>query len=173
MPLGRSSSVCLTNRIFRSAHCAFRFKQERGACLFLSGKEYEVEELTEESDFRGVDIAFTSAGASTSKAYADTITRHGTVMIDNSSAFRMDKDVPLVVPEVNGADALDRPRNIIGNPNCTTIRMVVALKPIEDLSHIRHVYVWRHIRQLPGQVPQVWRSFRCRRASFAKGGASD
>ena len=62
-------------------------------------------------------------------------------MIDNSSAFRMDADVPLVVPEVNGEDALDRPRNIIGNPNCTTIQMVVALKPIHDLSPIRRVHV--------------------------------
>ncbi len=95
----------------------FGSSRSAGRVYSFRGKEYEVEELTEESDFRGVDIAFTSAGASTSKAYADTITRHGTVMIDNSSAFRMDKDVPLVVPEVNGADALDRPRNIIGNPN--------------------------------------------------------
>ena len=62
-------------------------------------------------------------------------------MIDNSSAFRMDADVPLVVPEVNGADALDAPRRIIGNPNCTTIQMVVALKPIHDLSPIRRVHV--------------------------------
>lgn len=105
------------------------------------GKSYTVEELTENSDFNGIDIAFTSAGASTSKKYADTITRHGTVMIDNSSAFRMDDDVPLVVPEVNASDALVRPRGIIGNPNCTTIQMVVALKPIDDLSHIRSVRV--------------------------------
>lgn len=113
-----------------------------------AGKEYEfrgkkvaVELLSHESDFSGIDIAFTSAGAGTSKEYADVITRHGAVMIDNSSAFRMDSDVPLVVPEVNGADALCRPRNIIGNPNCTTIQMVVALKPIHDLSPIRHVHV--------------------------------
>lgn len=113
-----------------------------------AGKEYEfrgnkikVELLSHNSDFSGVDIAFTSAGASTSKEYAEVITRHGAVMIDNSSAFRMDADVPLVVPEVNGADALDRPRNIIGNPNCTTIQMVVALKPIHDLSPIKRVHV--------------------------------
>ena len=85
--------------------------------------------------------AFTSAGASTSREYADTITRHGALMIDNSSAFRMDPDVPLVVPEVNGDDALDAPRRIIGNPNCTTIQMVVALKPINDLSPITRVHV--------------------------------
>lgn len=100
-----------------------------------------VEELTPESDFSGIDIAFTSAGASTSRQYADVITRHGATMIDNSSAFRMDPDVPLVVPEVNGDDAFDAPRRIIGNPNCTTIQMVVALNPIHRLSPIRRVHV--------------------------------
>lgn len=121
-------------RLFGSARSA-------GRSYTFEGKSYTVEELTEQSDFSGVDIAFTSAGASTSKRFADTITRHGTVMIDNSSAFRMDDDVPLVVPEVNPTDALTRPRNIIGNPNCTTIQMVVALKPIDRLSHIQSVRV--------------------------------
>lgn len=105
------------------------------------GKKVEVELLSHDSDFSGIDIAFTSAGASTSKEYAEVITRQGAVMIDNSSAFRMDPDVPLVVPEVNPEDALDRPRNIIGNPNCTTIQMVVALKPIDNLSPITKVHV--------------------------------
>ena len=76
------------------------------------GRDIEVEELNRDSDFSDVEIAFTSAGASVSREYADIITRHGAVMIDNSSAFRMDPDVPLVVPEVNAADALDRPRGI-------------------------------------------------------------
>ncbi|MDA6987172.1 aspartate-semialdehyde dehydrogenase, partial [Escherichia coli] len=80
------------------------------------------------------------AGAGTSKEYLETITKHGAVMIDNSSAFRMDADVPLVVPEVNAADAKDRPRGVIANPNCTTIQMVVALKAIEQLSHIKTVH---------------------------------
>ncbi len=119
----------------------FGSKRSAGTTRTFRGKEYAIEELTHDSDFSGVDIAFTSAGASTSKEYAATITRHGTLMIDNSSAFRMDSDVPLVVPEVNGADALERPRLIIGNPNCTTIQMVVALKPIEELSHILRVRV--------------------------------
>lgn len=119
----------------------FGSKRSAGSTRTFRGKEYVIEELTHESDFSGIDIAFTSAGASTSKEYAETITRHGTLMIDNSSAFRMDEDVPLVVPEVNGEDALVRPRNIIGNPNCTTIQMVVALKPIDNLSHIRRVRV--------------------------------
>ncbi|MDO4335062.1 MAG: aspartate-semialdehyde dehydrogenase, partial [Bacteroidales bacterium] len=119
----------------------FGSSRSAGSSMEFRGKSYVIEELTPQSDFSGVDIAFTSAGAGTSKQYAELITRHGTVMIDNSSAFRMDSDVPLVVPEVNGADALDRPRNIIGNPNCTTIQMVVALKPIHDLSPIRRVHV--------------------------------
>lgn len=119
----------------------FGSKRSAGSSRTFRGKEYVIEELTHDSDFSGIDIAFTSAGASTSKEFAEVITRHGALMIDNSSAFRMDDDVPLVVPEVNGEDALVRPRNIIGNPNCTTIQMVVALKPIDNLSHIRRVRV--------------------------------
>ena len=119
----------------------FGSERSAGRVYNFRGKDVTVEHLTHDSDFKGVDIAFTSAGASTSKEYADVITRHGTVMIDNSSAFRMDPDVPLVVPEVNPQDAFDRPRNIIGNPNCTTIQMVVALKPINDLSPILNVHV--------------------------------
>lgn len=119
----------------------FGSPRSAGSEYEFRGKKVTVELLSKDSDFSGVDIAFTSAGAGTSKEYADVITRHGAVMIDNSSAFRMDSDVPLVVPEVNGEDALDRPRNIIGNPNCTTIQMVVALKPIHDLSPVRRVHV--------------------------------
>ena len=99
-------------------------------------------QLLEHGDaFKGVDIVFTSAGAGVSKEYAEDITRYGAVMIDNSSAFRMDEDVPLVVPECNAEDALVRPRGVIANPNCTTIMMVVALKAFEKLSHIKRVHV--------------------------------
>ncbi len=107
----------------------------------FKGKKLVVKELKHNDDFKGIDIALTSAGASTSKEFAETITKFGTIMIDNSSAFRMDTDVPLVVPEVNAEDALDCPRNIIANPNCTTIQMVVALKALETLSHIKRVHV--------------------------------
>lgn len=119
----------------------FGSQRSAGKEFYFKDKKIKVELLSENSDFSGIDIAFTSAGASTSKKFADVITRHGTVMIDNSSAFRMDTDVPLVVPEVNPEDALERPRNIIGNPNCTTIQMVVALKPIDNLSPIKRVHV--------------------------------
>jgi aspartate-semialdehyde dehydrogenase len=120
----------------------FGSSRSAGRAYTFRGKDYIVKELTHDPElFRGIDIAFTSAGASTSREYADTITAHGALMIDNSSAFRMDADVPLVVPEVNGDDAFNAPRRIIGNPNCTTIQMVVALKPINDLSPIRRVHV--------------------------------
>jgi aspartate-semialdehyde dehydrogenase len=115
----------------RSAGNVYQFK----------GKQIEVKELKHNDDFKGIDIALVSAGAGISKEYAETITKHGTVMIDNSSAFRMENDIPLVVPEVNAEDAKNMPRRIIANPNCTTIQMVVALKPIEKISHIKRVHI--------------------------------
>lgn len=119
----------------------FGSTRSAGRKYAFRNKQIEVKLLQHNDDFKGVDIAFTSAGAGTSKEFADTITKFGAVIIDNSSAFRMDEDVPLVVPEVNPNDALNRPRNIIANPNCTTIQMVVALKAIEQLSHIKRVHV--------------------------------
>ncbi len=119
----------------------FGSQRSAGRKYTFRGKEVEVKLLQHDDDFRGIDIAFTSAGAGTSKEFADDITRFGTVMIDNSSAFRMDPDVPLVVPEVNAADALVRPRGIIANPNCTTIMMVVVLQPLERLSHIERIHI--------------------------------
>lgn len=120
----------------------FGSERSAGRKYKFRGKEIEVKMLRHEpDDFAGIDIAFTSAGAGVSREYAADITARGALMIDNSSAFRMDEDVPLVVPEVNGDDAFNTPRNIIANPNCTTIQMVVALKPIADLSPITRVHV--------------------------------
>ncbi len=119
----------------------FGSKRSAGRKYTFRGKEIEVKLLQHNDDFKGVDIAFVSAGGGTSLEFAETITKHGAVMIDNSSAFRMYDDVPLVVPEVNAVDALVRPRGIIANPNCTTIQMVVALNAIEKLSHIKKVHV--------------------------------
>ncbi len=119
----------------------FGSERSAGKTYLFKGKEHTVRLLQHDDAFKGVDIAFTSAGASVSRAYAEDITRYGAIMIDNSSAFRMDEDVPLVVPEVNASDVLNRPRNIIANPNCTTIQMVVALQAIEALSHITRVHV--------------------------------
>lgn len=119
----------------------FGSERSAGRKYTFRGKEIEVRLLQHNDDFRGVDFALASAGAGTSREFAETITRHGAVMIDNSSAFRMDADVPLVVPEVNPEDAKRAPRRIVANPNCTTIQMVVALAAIERLSHIRRVHV--------------------------------
>ena len=115
----------------------FGSERSAGRKYTFKGKEYEVKLLQHNDDFKDIDIAFTSAGGSTS----GTITKYGCVMIDNSSAFRMCDDVPLVVPEVNAEDALKRPRGIIANPNCTTIMMVVVLNPIDKLSHIRKIHI--------------------------------
>lgn len=119
----------------------FGSSRSAGRVYTFREKQYTVKELKHNDDFKGIDVAFVSAGAGTSKEFEKTITKHGTVMIDNSSAFRMDADVPLVVPEVNPEDALVRPRGVIANPNCTTIQMVVALNAIEKISHIKRVHV--------------------------------
>ena len=119
----------------------FGSKRSAGKKYTFKGKEYEVKLLQHNDDFKDIDVAFTSAGGGTSKEFADTITKYGAVMIDNSSAFRMCDDVPLVVPECNAEDALNRPRNIIANPNCTTIMMVVVLKPLEAISHIKRIHI--------------------------------
>ncbi len=119
----------------------FGSSRSAGTSYPFKGKKITVKELKHNDDFKDIDIAFVSAGAGISKEFAETITKHGTVMIDNSSAFRMDNDVPLVVPEVNAADAKVRPRNIIANPNCTTIQLVVALKPLNDFSPIQRIHV--------------------------------
>ena len=119
----------------------FGSTRSAGTKYTFKGKEYEVKLLQHNDDFKDVDIAFTSAGGGTSAEFAETITKYGCVMIDNSSQFRMDSDVPLVVPEINPEDALTHPRGIIANPNCTTIMMVVVLNPIEKLSHIKRIHI--------------------------------
>ena len=129
---------CNSLRLFGSSRSA-------GTSYMFNGKPIVVEELTPATSFEGVDIAFASAGASTSRQYAEQITRYGTILIDNSSAFRMEEDVPLVVPEINPEDALqaleEGSRHIIANPNCTTIIMAVVLNAVEPLSHIKRVHV--------------------------------
>lgn len=119
----------------------FGSSRSAGKTYTFKGKEYKVKELVHGDDFKDIQIAFVSAGASISKEFAEDITKFGAVMIDNSSAFRMENDIPLVVPEVNAEDAKIRHRGIIANPNCTTIQMVVALNAIEKLSHIKRVHV--------------------------------
>lgn len=108
-------------------------------CGEVSAGELTVQEMTPES-FEGVDIALFSAGASVSKEMREAVTAAGAVMIDNSSAFRMDEDVPLVVPEVNPEDVTWH-NGVIANPNCSTIQMVVALKPLSEVAPLKRVVV--------------------------------
>lgn len=143
----------------------FGSARSAGNVYDFKGKKLVVKELKHGDDFKDIDIALTSAGASISKEFAETITKHGAIMIDNSSAFRYDNDVPLVVPEVNPEDSKNRPRNIIANPNCSTIQMVVALKPIDNLSKIKRIRVATYqaasgagaqgIAELENQVKEV------------------
>ena len=119
----------------------FGSPRSAGRTYPFRGRELTVRLLQHNDDFRNIDIALVSAGGTASREFAETITRHGALMIDNSSAFRMEADVPLVVPEVNPEDARNAPRRIIATPNCTTIQMVVALAAIERISHIRKVRV--------------------------------
>ncbi len=118
----------------------FGSSRSAGSRYAFNGEQITVKELKDNDDFKGVHIALVSAGGSTSKQFASTITRHGAIMIDNSSAFRMEEDVPLVIPEVNPGDLHSIPRNLVANPNCSTIQMVLCLKPIHDLSPIRRVH---------------------------------
>ncbi|TLU87711.1 MAG: aspartate-semialdehyde dehydrogenase [Chlorobium sp.] len=114
-----------------------------GQSVAFNGKEYIIREPSAEA-FRGVDIALFSAGATASKEWAPVAAAEGAIVIDNSSAFRMDLDVPLVVPEVNPGDifkADGTPESIIANPNCSTIQMVVVLKPLYDHFGIKRVVV--------------------------------
>jgi aspartate-semialdehyde dehydrogenase len=107
----------------------------------FNGKTIKVEKLTKES-FKGIQVALFSAGASRSLEFAPAAAASGAVVVDNSSAFRMDPEIPLVVPEVNPhAVAQYKKRGIIANPNCSTIQMVVALKPIHDAARIKRIVV--------------------------------
>src|SRR5439155_3657212 len=115
-------------------------ERSAGKKLEFRGKSYLVEPLRPEA-FEGVELVFSSTPASISREFSPIAARAGAVVVDNSSAWRMDPDVPLVVPEVN-ADALKRiPKGIVANPNCSTIQMVVALKPLHDLARIKRVVV--------------------------------
>ncbi len=111
-----------------------------GTKLVFGGAEHAVQE-TSEAALQGVDLALFSAGAGPSKTWSPIAAAAGALVVDNSSAFRMDPEVPLVVPEVNLDAASDRPKGIIANPNCSTIQMVVALKPLHDVAGLTRVVV--------------------------------
>lgn len=133
----------------RSAGTKLPFK----GCGNVPAGDLIVEEMTPES-FEGVDIALFSAGASISKKMREAVTNAGCVMIDNSSAFRMDDDVPLVVPEVNPQD-VEWHSGVIANPNCSTIQMVVALQPLYKMSNIKRVVVSTYQAASGGGAPAM------------------
>ena len=116
----------------------FASARSAGSKVEFMGKEYTIEELTESSFDRGIDIALFSAGGSISEKFAPIAASKGCIVIDNSSAWRMDKEVPLVVPEVNPED-IKWNKGIIANPNCSTIQAMVALKPLDDKYKIKRI----------------------------------
>ena len=113
-------------------------KNSAGKIIKFNGKEYKINELNESSFDNNIDFAFFCAGGDISRKYAPIAQSKGTIVIDNSSAFRMDPNVPLVVPEVNPDDLLTH-NNIIANPNCSTIQAVVPLKILDDLYSIKRI----------------------------------
>ncbi len=140
--VGSQMLACLEERKFPIADIKMlASSRSAGKTISFNGNSHVVEELTENS-FEGMDIAFFSAGGSTSKKFAPAAGRSGCVVIDNSKAWRMDKDVPLIVPEVNPhAVAGYKSKMIIANPNCSTIQMVVALAPIHRQAKIKRIVV--------------------------------
>ncbi len=130
--VGREMLVCLEERNFPlSKITLLASTRSAGKKLTFRGEELTIKELTADS-FHGIDIALFSAGGGISKEFAPFAAEAGCVVIDNSSAFRMDPDVPLIVPEINGKDALNPPRNIIANPNCSTIITLMGLAPLHQ-----------------------------------------
>lgn len=122
---------------FGQLYC-FASKKSAGETVTCKGKSYVVEELTEHSFDNDIQIALFSAGGDISKKFAPIAAKNGVIVIDNSSAWRMDPDVPLVVPEVN-PEAIFKHKNIIANPNCSTIQAVVALKPLHETYGIKRI----------------------------------
>ncbi|KNY25438.1 aspartate-semialdehyde dehydrogenase [Pseudobacteroides cellulosolvens] len=116
----------------------FSSARSAGSTITFNGKDYTVEELTETSFDRGIDIALFSAGGSTSEKFSPIAASKGCIVVDNSSAWRMDPTVPLVVPEVNSHDIAWN-KGIIANPNCSTIQAVVALKPLHEKYKIKRI----------------------------------
>ena len=119
----------------------FSSKKSAGSTITFAGKDYTVEELTETAfDGKNIQIALFSAGGATSEKFAPIVASKGIIVVDNSAQWRMDPDVPLIVPEVNPEDILKH-KGIIANPNCSTIIMSLGLKPLHDLSPIKRVVV--------------------------------
>jgi aspartate-semialdehyde dehydrogenase len=138
--VGREMLKVLEQRDFPASEVIpLASSRSAGSVVPFKGEELTVQELDEDS-FHGVDLALFSAGGSVSEKFAPIAARSGCVVVDNSSAWRMDPDVPLVVPEVNAHD-LEKHQGIIANPNCSTIQMVVVLKPLHDVGRIKRLVI--------------------------------
>src|SRR5438876_8933 len=131
----------LTERAFPLRTIKFLASQRSaGKRIEFRGQNYTVEPLQPEA-FAGVDLVLSSTPASLSREFSPIAAKGGAIVVDNSSAWRMDPEVPLVVPEVNSEALRKIPKGIVANPNCSTIQMVVALKPLHDLARIKRVVV--------------------------------
>ncbi|MEK6586029.1 MAG: aspartate-semialdehyde dehydrogenase [Nitrospirota bacterium] len=140
--VGQETLEILEERKFPLASLRlFASKRSAGEVMTCQDKEWTVEELTESSSFEGVDLAFISATDAISKEYGQRLGAAGIVVIDDSAVFRMDDQVPLVVPEVNAAALGLMPRGIVAIPNCTTTPLVMALKPLHDAVGVKRVVV--------------------------------
>ncbi len=140
--VGQETLEILEERQFPLASLRlFASKRSVGEIMACQGKEWTVEELTDSSSFDGVDLAFISATDAISKDYGQRLGAAGIAVIDDSAVFRMDEQVPLVVPEVNAAALRDMPRGIVSIPNCTTTPLVMALKPLHDAVGVKRVVV--------------------------------
>ncbi|GIW79997.1 MAG: aspartate-semialdehyde dehydrogenase [Gemmatales bacterium] len=137
----KSCDKCWWSAIFRSSPSSFSLPNAaRGKTIEFKGKTIPVEPICPEA-YQGINLVLSSTPASISREYSPIAAKAGAIVVDNSSAWRMDPDVPLVVPEVN-SDALNHiPKGIVANPNCSTIQMVVALKPLHDLARIKRIVV--------------------------------
>ncbi|TKB89878.1 MAG: aspartate-semialdehyde dehydrogenase [Nitrospira sp.] len=140
--VGQETLEILEERKFPLASLRlFASKRSAGEVMTCQDKEWTVEELAESSSFEGVDLAFISATDAISKEYGQRLGAAGIVVIDDSGVFRMDDQVPLVVPEVNAAALRSMPRGIVAIPNCTTTPLVMALKPLHDAVGVKRVVV--------------------------------
>ncbi|MEM7436990.1 MAG: aspartate-semialdehyde dehydrogenase [Myxococcota bacterium] len=138
-----------------------------GKTITFQGQTHTVVEIAPEV-FDGVDVALFSAGGGTSREWAPIAAARGAVVVDNSSAFRADPEVPLVVPEVNAEAAATRPKGIIANPNCSTIQMVVALKPLHDAARLKRVIVATY-QAISGAGAQAVAAFEAQEAAARDG----
>jgi aspartate-semialdehyde dehydrogenase len=142
-----------------------------GKTVMFRGRPHTVVEISPEA-FEGCDLALFSAGGGTSKQWSPVAVSKGAIVVDNSSAFRADPDVPLIVPEVNAHAAANRPKGIIANPNCSTIQMVVALKPLHDEARLKRVVVSTY-QAISGAGAQAVAAFEAQEDATAHGRTVD